>query len=104
MAINQISTANTFEEWLTTTSLLVAVANTITDGNVLINNLTVGGLANVNASLNVSGNIVASNITVGNLNASTGNITFLVGSANTAIYSNITSAIDSSIAFSIALG
>ena len=31
MAINQISTANTFEEWLTTTSLLVAVANSITD-------------------------------------------------------------------------
>ena len=31
MAIDQLSTANTFEEWLTTTSTLVAVANNLTD-------------------------------------------------------------------------
>ncbi len=31
MAIDQISTANTFEEWLTTTSTLVAVANNLTN-------------------------------------------------------------------------
>jgi hypothetical protein len=33
MAINQISTANTFEQWLITTQNLVAVANNLTDGN-----------------------------------------------------------------------
>jgi cytoskeletal protein CcmA (bactofilin family) len=32
MAINQLSTANTFQEWLTTTSTIVAVANNLTDG------------------------------------------------------------------------
>ena len=54
MAINQISTANTFEEWLTTTSILVAVANNLTD------NTSGGFLANssifiegANSSLNV---------------------------------------------------
>ena len=31
MAINQLSTANTFQEWLTATSALVAVANNLTD-------------------------------------------------------------------------
>lgn len=33
MAINQLSTANTFEQWLITTQNLVAVANSLTDGN-----------------------------------------------------------------------
>ena len=230
MAINQISTANTFEEWLTTTSTLVAVANNLTDntgggfvmnssifiegsaaslnvrtlaninqltvntisilggsvngnltsanvtsnlyvggdtfvygnltisGNVTLdsvgfddldvkgsanitNNLTVLGQTNL-SNLSLSGNIATSNVTsnlyVGgdtflhgnltisgnvtldtlgfddlsvagsvnstNLNTSTANITLLTGTSNTAIYSTITAAIDSSIAFAIALG
>ena len=123
MAINQISTANTFEEWLTTTSLLVAVANNLTDGNVfatnssisIANNLTVSGDAFITGNLTISGNVtldslgfddltVAGSVNSSNLNTSTGNITMLVGGANTAIYSTISAAIDSSIAFSIALG
>ena len=31
MAINQVSTSNTFQEWLTTTGLLIATANALTD-------------------------------------------------------------------------
>ena len=32
MAINQLNTNNTFSEWVSTTSYLVAVANNLTDG------------------------------------------------------------------------
>ena len=164
MAINQISTANTFEEWLTTTSTLVAVANNLTNntsgGFVMnssifiegssaslnvrtlanINQLTVntisilggsvnGNLSTVNVSSNlyvgqdayiygnlvISGNVtldslgfddlsVAGSVNSTNLNTETANISSLTGNSNTAIYSTITAAIDSSIAFAIALG
>ena len=196
MAIDQISTANTFAEWLTTTSTLVAVANNLTnntsggfvmnssifiegsaaslnvrtlaninqltvntisilggsvDGNLtsanVTNNLYIGkdafiygnltisgnvtldtigfddlsisGSANIANTLNVgmSGNIATSlwvggNTTIGQ-NLSVGNVsmtgvlagpTSLTGPANNAIYSTISAAIDSSIAFAIALG
>lgn len=125
MPINQISTANTFAEWLTTTSLLVAVANNLTD-NIggtfrtnssisIANNLTVGGDAFITGNLTISGNVtldtigfddlsVAGSVNTSNLNTSTGNITLLVGGANNAIYNTISAAIDSSIAFAIALG
>ena len=164
MAINQLTTANTFQEWLTATSNLIAVANNLTDntnggfianssifiegtsaslnvrtlaninqltvntisilggsvnGNLtsanVTNNLYVGKDAFIYGNLVVSGNVtldsigyddlsVAGSINSANLNTSTGNITLLVGGANTAIYSTITAAIDSSIAFAIALG
>ena len=83
------------------------------------NKLTVvggaGGDAFITGNLTISGNVtldslgfddlsVAGSVNSSNLNTSTGNITLLVGGANTAIYSTITAAIDSSIAFSIALG
>jgi len=78
-------------------------------------NLAVGGDAFIYGNLTISGNVtldslgfddlsVSGSINSSNLNTSTGNITLLVGDANTAIYSNITAAIDSSIAFAIALG
>lgn len=125
MAINQISTANTFSEWLTTTSLLVAVANNLTDsisGEFLANtnlnvanSLYVAGDANIRGNLTISGNVtldslgfddlsVAGSVNASNLNVSTANIVYLTGSSNTLIYGTITAAIDSSIAFAIALG
>ena len=78
-------------------------------------NLWVGGDTFIYGNLTISGNVtldslgfddleVAGSVNSSNLNTSTGNITLLVGNANTAIYSNITSAIDSAIAFAIALG
>ena len=162
MAINQLTTANTFQEWLTATSNLIAVANNLTDntnGGFLANSsifiegagssLNVRNLANINtlqansfflagnvgSSMNVTSNVfigqdlfVYGNVTVsGNLsldeigfddlqvsgaanivgnttmtnatinygNLSTANIVYLIGSANTAIYANITSALSS---------
>jgi len=175
MAINQISTANTFEGWLTATQALISVANTLTDGRdstFLANtNLTIDGVPN-SAKLNVrtsaaintlyantanlantefigsnvtslrvtttaavgtdlkvygdvtiSGNLtldavgpndvqIAGSINIANtLNATTigantaffdtANVTSLVGSANTAIYSTINSADDRALAYSI---
>jgi len=203
MAIDQISTANTFEEWLTTTSTLVAVANNLTNNtgggfimnssifiegsaaslnvrtqanintltantaniaNVLLsssnvsipldltigrnanlvgnvasvnvtNKLFVGGDAFVYGNLTISGNVtldsvgfddldvkgsanIANNLYVTGVSEFNGNIsagnlsmtgtlsgaTIITGPANNAIYSTITAAIDSSIAFAIALG
>lgn len=70
MAINQLSTANTFQEWLTTTSLLVATANALTDN-------TNGGLI-ANSSIFVQGSSASLNVrTLANINtlqANTGNI------------------------------
>lgn len=164
MAINQLSTANTFQEWLTTTATLVAVANNLTDntnggfvanssifvegtnaslnvrtlaninqltvntisilggsvnGNLtsanVTNNLYIGGDTFIYGNLSISGNVtldslgfddlsVAGSVNSTNLNTSTANISLLTGTANTAIYGTITAAIDSSIAFAIALG
>jgi hypothetical protein len=118
MAINQLNTSNTFSEWITTTSYLVAVANNLTDGAngfPFIANSQID-IRGVNASFNVrnSGAIIqlyantayVSNVSVsGNSYLSNVAITgAFTGVPNTAIYSTITAAIDASIAFSIALG
>ena len=70
MSINQLSTANTFQEWLTTTSLLVATANALTDN-------TNGGLI-ANSSIFVQGSSASLNVrTLANINtlqANTANI------------------------------
>ena len=47
MAINQISTANTFQQWLIATQALITTANTLTDGN--------GASFIANTKLDVSG-------------------------------------------------
>jgi predicted acyltransferase (DUF342 family) len=176
MAINQLTTANTFQQWLTATQSLISTANTLTDGNgasfiantildvsgtgsqlnvrnnagintlyannILISsnistlnvtsNVTVGGDAFISGNLTVSGNItldtigfddlmvngsatiantlsVTGNTTLSNStitygNFSTANISSLVGTANTAIYTRIEAAEASALAFSIALG
>ena len=158
MAINQLTTANTFQEWLTATSELIAVANNLTNntgGGFLANSsifiegidssLNVRNLANINTlqanSFNLTGNVATMNVTsngyiggdlfvygnvtisgnlsldeigfddllvsgtaniVGNTtlsnttinygNLNTANVVYLVGSSNTAIYANISSA------------
>jgi hypothetical protein len=118
MAINQISTANTFSEWVTTTTYLVSVANGLTDGQnvspfIANSNIVLTG---VNASLNVNSrgeinqlysntanivNVAVSSTAYLNYVNITGSFT---GAPNTAIYNTITAAIDAGIAFSIALG
>lgn len=182
MAINSLTTANTFQEWLTTTSALVSSVNNLTDntaggfianssifvegtnaslnvrtlanintlrantanianismtsgsitgngtitmrdanvwGNIVhvntTGNLRVGGDTHLYGNLIVSGNVtldaigfndleVAGFVNAVALTVGTANITTLVGNSNTAIYNTITAAIDSSIAFAIALG
>jgi hypothetical protein len=118
MAINQLNTSNTFSEWITTTSYLVAVANNLTDGangSPFVANSQID-VTGVNASLNVrnsgdinqlyanTANVVNANVS-GNLYLSNVAITgTFTGAPNTAIYTTISAAIDASIAFSIALG
>jgi hypothetical protein len=113
MAINQISTANTFQQWLVATQSLIGVANNLTDGTggtfyantdmVVDGDLTVTGNITLDAvgynDLNVAGNLVVG----GDASIST-----LSGDANTAIYANIANATTTStadaLAFAIALG
>ena len=117
MAINQISTANTFQQWLTATQSLIAVANNLTDGvggtfyantditidgNLIVtgnitleavgyDNLDVSGNVSVGETLTVTGNTTLSaNLTVlGNTNLNQATITTLTGLANTNIYNAI---------------
>ena len=80
MAINQLTTANTFQEWLTATSNLIAVANNLTDntnGGFIANSsifvegagssLNVRTLANINTlqanTFNLTGNVATMNVT-----------------------------------------
>jgi len=53
MAINQLSTSNTFQNWLTATTQLIAIANNITDGPSLSGN-TLLILTKPGTSLNVT--------------------------------------------------
>ena len=118
MAINQLNTNNTFSEWVSTTSYLVAVANNLTDGangSPFVANSQID-ISGVNASLNVRNSgainqLYANTANVSNVaisgNTYAGNMSItgaFTGAPNTAIYSTITAAIDASIAFSIALG
>ena len=105
MAINQLTTANTFQHWLTATSALISTANTLTDGN--------GATFVANTKLDVSGSGSTLNVRtssgINQLYVNTGNllvadITSLVGTSNTAIYTKISEIEASALAFSIALG
>ena len=74
MAINQLTTANTFQQWLTASQSLIAVANNLTDGGAsstffantnisIANNVTIGG------DLTVSGNIILDAISFDDINS-----------------------------------
>jgi|GEM_PF-2443405 hypothetical protein len=68
MAINQITTANTFQQWLTSSQSLISFANDLTDGG---NSFTF--LANTNikigGDLTVSGNIILDAISFDDINS-----------------------------------
>ena len=114
MPINQISTANTFQQWLTATSALITTANTLTGsyGNTSVDTFVANTKLDVSGTgsqLNVrnSGSINTlysntANITAGSI--TTANVNSLIGTANTAIYDRIVAAEATSLAFSIALG
>jgi hypothetical protein len=76
MPINQLTTANTFQEWLTATQNLIAVANNLTDN-------TGGGFV-ANASIFIQGTGSSLNVrTLANINTLQANTLNLTGNANT---------------------
>ena len=78
MAINQISTANTFEQWLIATQSLIAFANSITDSS--------GGTF----TSNTSEYIITGNLTVGNtVTAPTVNTDVIIFDDGTRLSSNV---------------
>jgi plastocyanin len=101
MAINQISTANTFQQWLIATQSLITTANNLTDnpgGEFYANtNLTIDGDLTVTGNitldeigfndLNVAGNIYASGFSFSaNANTKTGVTTLVVTNAGAGAY------------------
>ena len=105
MAINQLTTANTFQHWLTATQALISTANTLTDGNgaTFIAN-TILEVSGTGSTLNVRTSAGINQLYVNTGNLLVANVTSLVGDANTAIYARIETAEASALAFSIALG
>lgn len=75
MAINQLNTANTFNEWLTATKSLITIANNLTDGTTLTAN-TLLKLTAPGTSLNVSNNSVLNTITSNTITTGNINVTF----------------------------
>lgn len=100
MAINQLTTSNTFSQWLTATQSLIETANTLTDGkgatftaNTKLEVAGTGSLLNVRTSGAINqlysnsatiANIVSSNIVTSTVNVSN----TIVFSDNTTINSN----------------
>lgn len=105
MAINNLTTSNTFGQWVTTTQQLVSLANTLTDGPLLYCNTQLQ-LARPGVSLNVAtdalftGNIIANgvaatlnvtnNVSIGNTLTVTGNVVALNTSAGNLVFSRAT--------------
>jgi len=79
MAINQISTANTFQQWLIATQSLITTANNLTDN--------LGGDFYANTNITVDGNIYASGFSFSaNANTKTGVTTLAVTNSGSAAY------------------
>jgi len=93
MAINYLTTANTFQQWLIGTQDLITVANNLTDNisgtfyantNLVVGNtLNVVGDTTISGNLTVSGNIVLDTIGFDDINANgsinVGNTLFVTG-------------------------
>lgn len=73
MAINQLSTTNTFQEWLSATQQLIAVANTITDGYTLTTTSNIK-LTGSGETLNVSDSAAITNLKSNSVNANIINV------------------------------
>ena len=124
MAITQLTTSNTFQQWLIATQDLIATANTLTDGNgATFTANTILEIAGTGSRLNVrtsgsintlyanTANIVTGNVTTLSFSTASGN-TITVFDANVTNAANIgvitgggaQQIIDQAVAFSIALG
>ena len=110
MAINYLTTANTFQQWLIGTQDLITVANNLTDNisgtfyantNLVVGNtLNVVGDTTISGNLTVSGNIVLDTIGFDDINANgsinvantlfvTGNSTFSNANVTNTLTANV---------------
>ena len=124
MPITQLTTSNTFQQWLIATQDLIATANTLTNGNgaTFIAN-TILDISGTGSQLNVRNSGSINTLYANTANIATGNVvtlSFSTASGNTitVFNANVTNAanigvitgggaqqiIDQAVAFSIALG
>jgi hypothetical protein len=124
MAITQLTTSNTFQQWLIATQDLIATANTLTNGNgaTFIAN-TILDISGAGSHLNVRNSGSINTLYANTANIAIGNVvtlSFSTASGNTitVFNANVTNAanigvitgggaqqiIDQAVAFSIALG
>lgn len=95
--INQLTTANTFQQWLVATQDLIGIANNLTNG--------VGGTFYANTNMVVGGDLtVTGNITLDSIGFNDMNVAgnLYVGGSITG--PGVNSINDQAIAFAIALG
>jgi hypothetical protein len=124
MAITQLTTSNTFQQWLIATQDLIATANTLTNGNgATFTANTILEVAGTGSRLNVRTSGSINTLYANTANITTGNVTTLSfstasGNTITVFNANVTNAanigvitgggaqqiIDQAVAFSIALG
>jgi len=124
MAITQLTTSNTFQQWLIATQDLIATANTLTNGNgATFTANTILEVAGTGSRLNVRTSGSINTLYANTANITTGNVvtlSFSTASGNTITVfdANVTNAanigvitgggaqqiIDQAVAFSIALG
>lgn len=122
--ITNLSTSNTFLQWLTGTQSVISSLNSLREGGVSntyvvntsieiagdlvvggnlsldaigFNDLNVAGNTVINGTLTVGGNTTLDNVYVTYGNHETANITIMVGDANTAVYANISTVSDYSL-------
>lgn len=124
MPITQLTTSNTFQQWLIATQDLIATANTLTNGNgaTFIAN-TILDISGAGSRLNVRNSGSINTLYANTANITTGNVITLsfstaTGNTITVFNANVTNAanigvitgggaqqiIDQAVAFSIALG
>lgn len=115
--ITNLTTSNTFLQWLTASQSVISSLNSLREGGVantyVVNtsieiagdlvvsgnltldaigydDLNVAGNTQIDGTLTVGGNTSLSNVYVTYGNFETSNVTLMVGAANTAVYANIT--------------
>lgn len=124
MPITQLTTSNTFQQWLIATQDLIATANTLTNGNgATFTANTILEVAGTGSSLNVRTSASINTLYANTADITTGNVVTLsfstaTGNTITVFNANVTNAanigvitgggaqqiIDQAVAFSIALG
>jgi len=124
MPITQLTTSNTFQQWLIATQDLIATANTLTNGNgATFTANTILEISGTGSQMNVRTSASINTLYANTANITTGNVVTLsfstaTGNTITVFNANVTNAanigvitgggaqqiIDQAVAFSIALG